>query len=173
MPRVLLSSLVCILCLFGCRASLAADGTASLELAQTLPVYAALGTVVVIVLGLLCFAWTLRNRLDRALSRLPAENAVYPAFLAGYTDLPLGLPRGTVRAVLALIIVFGSVVFLAVSMIETPGGTVYRFPDALTGILGAILGFYFGKGSTGEDGITTLSRSAAPPPPTEPAPPAP
>ena len=65
------------------------------------------------------------------------------SLIAAFYGLPLGVPRGSIRGVLAIIIVFGSIAFLAISMLK---GDAYKFPDALTGILGAILGFYFGKG---------------------------
>lgn len=157
MGRLLLAFLTC---LSGCAVPHAAKAAAA-DGGPLLPIYAVLAVVVLAMGAMLCFAWTLRNRLDRALGRLPADGAGYSAFLAGYTDLPLGLPRGTVRALLALIIVFGSVVFLAVSMAETANGATYKFPEALTGILGAILGFYFGKGNTGDDGQAAATAAVA------------
>ncbi len=126
-----------------------------------LPIYIVLCAVIAIAATMLWYVWSLRTRLDGAIARLPADGAAYSALLTGYNDLPLGVPRGTVRAVLAVIIVFGSVVFLAVSMVGTATGPVYKFPEALTGILGAILGFYFGKGSTGEDGQAATAVAAA------------
>ncbi len=131
------------------------------EASPFLPIYVVLGAVILIAAAMLWYVWSLRNRLDTAIARLPPDCAAYSALLTGYNDLPLGVPRGTVRAVLAVILVFGSVVFLAVSMLGTESGVVYKFPEALTGILGAILGFYFGKGSSGEDGQAVSAVAAA------------
>jgi hypothetical protein len=131
------------------------------EASPFLPIYAVLGAVILIAAAMLWYVWSLRNRLDTAIARLPPDCAAYSALLTGYNDLPLGVPRGTVRAVLAVILVFGSVVFLAVSMLGTESGVVYKFPEALTGILGAILGFYFGKGSSGEDSQAVSAVAAA------------
>jgi hypothetical protein len=59
---------------------------------------------------------------------------------------------------LALVIVFGSVALLAVSM-AVP--TIYKFPDALVGILGAVLGFYFGKNGSSAEGGAVAAVAAA------------
>lgn len=97
---------------------------------------------------LLWYAWSLRKRISDALSG-NIDASVRVTALAGYCDWPMGVPRGTVRALLALVIVFGSIAFLALS---TAIPTQYKFPDALTGILGAVLGFYFGKSGSGSAG---------------------
>ncbi len=48
---------------------------------------------------------------------------------------PLGLPEGTVRAILAILIVAGTIAYLI----------VYKnLPEALVGIAGIIVGHYFG-----------------------------
>ena len=54
----------------------------------------------------------------------------------------LGLPQGTVRALIALIILF-LMVIAAISGEKFPD-----LPDWLVGILGAIIGFYFGAALT-------------------------
>jgi len=51
-------------------------------------------------------------------------------------DKPLGLPEGSVRALLALTIVGASVVYLFVNK---------SLPTGLVGVLGAVIGFYFGQ----------------------------
>jgi hypothetical protein len=106
---------------------------------------------------LVWYAWALRNRISDALSG-NMDASVRLAALSGYCDWPLGLPRGTVRALLALVIVFGSIAFLALS---TAIPDRYKFPDALTGILGAILGFYFGKSGSAGEGQAVAAMAAA------------
>ena len=55
----------------------------------------------------------------------------------------LGLATGSVRAILAISIT-GVVLYIAITK-----GTI---PDALTGILGSVLGFYFAAGQKGSNG---------------------
>ena len=59
-----------------------------------------------------------------------------------YARLPFGVPEGTIRSMLALIIIFASVGYVALSMI--PGKDI-KFPEVMVGILGTVLGFYFGS----------------------------
>ena len=106
---------------------------------------------------LVWYAWGLRNRISDALSG-NMDASFRLSTLASYCDLPLGVPRGTVRALLALLIVFGSIAFLALS---TAIPDRYKFPDALTGILGAILGFYFGKTNSATEGQAVAAMAAA------------
>lgn len=61
---------------------------------------------------------------------------------------PLGLPRGSVRAILALAIVGSTIVFNGIAMVT--GGT----PDATTvGLAGMVVGYYFAK----RDGDGTIA----------------
>lgn len=114
--------------------------------------------VIIFAAFLLRYAWGLRNQISSAIANSQIDDSVRTNVLSGYSDWPLGLPRGTVRALLALVVVFGSVTFLAISM-AVP--TVYKFPDALVGILGAILGFYFGKNGTSTEGQAVAAVTAA------------
>lgn len=50
----------------------------------------------------------------------------------------LGLPQGSVRALLALIILFSLIYY------TLTGVTLPDIPDWMVGILGSIIGFYFG-----------------------------
>ncbi len=158
MPAVFL---VFLACLFGCLSPPAHAYGGADQASPVLPIYVVLAAVILIAAAMLWYVWSLRNRLDRALARMPPDGSAYSALLTGANDLPLGVPRGTVRAVLAVLIVFGSVAFLAVSMLGNANGAIYKFPEALSGILGAILGFYFGKGSSGEDGQAVSAVAAA------------
>lgn len=57
-------------------------------------------------------------------------------------DLSLGLPKGSVRALIAFIILF-----LLLCPVLT-GQSLPDFPDWLVGILGTVIGFYFGVSAT-------------------------
>ncbi len=104
------------------------------------------------------YMWGLRNQISSAIANPQLDDNMRATVLSGYSDWPLGLPRGTIRALLALVIVFGSVALLAVSMAVPQ---TYKFPDALVGILGAILGFYFGKNGSSVDGQGIAAVQAA------------
>jgi hypothetical protein len=67
--------------------------------------------------------------------------------LALFAERPAGVPSGTVRSVLALFIVFVTIALFALSMLPEP--VRVKFPDVLSGILGTVLGFYFGCRSAG------------------------
>ncbi len=110
-----------------------------------LPLYIVLAALVGLVAALLVYVWGLRDRTIQAANIGDPNGSNRNSLVAAFYALPLGVPRGSIRGVLAIIIVFGSIAFLAISMLK---GDAYKFPDALTGILGAILGFYFGKGNS-------------------------
>jgi len=117
----------------------------------------ALLAVIAFTTVLLRYIWGLRNQISGAIANRQIDDNVRTSVLSGYSDWPLGLPRGTVRALLALLIVFGSVALLAISI----AAPTYKFPDALVGILGAILGFYFGKNGASTDGQAVAAVTAA------------
>ncbi len=90
------------------------------------------------------FLWWLAAR-SFALLRDPATT---PAQLASLRDLPLALPEGTVRAVLALIV---GVIGLPLLLFSQ----ALRLPDAVAGyvngIIAGVFGYYFGtRGSVGD-----------------------
>jgi hypothetical protein len=121
------------------------------------PLYIVLGALVGLVAALLFYVWGLRDRTIQAANIGDPNGGNRNSLIAAFYGLPLGVPRGSIRGVLAIIIVFGSIAFLAISMLK---GDAYKFPDALTGILGAILGFYFGKGNS-DDGQAVQAVVAA------------
>jgi hypothetical protein len=106
---------------------------------------------------LLVYVWGLRIHISSAMDNTQINDKIRTDVLTGYSNWPLGVPRGTVRAFLALVIVFGSVAFLALSMVVPQ----YKFPDALVGILGAVLGFYFGKNGGSTEGQAMAAVAAA------------
>jgi hypothetical protein len=122
-----------------------------------LPLYIVLGALVGLVAALLFYVWGLRDRTIQAANIGDPNGGNRNSLIVAFYGLPLGVPRGSIRGVLAIIIVFGSIAFLAISMLK---GDAYKFPDALTGILGAILGFYFGKGNS-DDGQAVQAVVAA------------
>jgi len=132
--------------------------TTHLTFVQTLYPFVCLAIVIAFTAVLLVYVWGLRNQISRAIANTQLGDNTRSTLLNGYSDWPLGLPRGTVRAVLALVIVFGSVALLAISM-SVP--EIYKFPDAMVGILGAILGFYFGKSGNSTDGQAVAAVQAA------------
>jgi hypothetical protein len=133
-------------------------GQLSEPVASLTPIYVLLLALIVLTGVLLLYVWGLRDRTGNAIAASNLDTAARTTLLTSYNDLPLGVPRGSVRAVLALIIVFGSIAFLAVSMVASDR---YKFPESLTGILGAILGFYFGKGGSSDDGQAVTAVVAA------------
>lgn len=70
--------------------------------------------------------------------------------MALFFESPAGLPVGTVRSVLALLIVTISLYFIVLQAFRG-----LSFPESLTALIGAVIGFYFGGRSAagkGEDG---------------------
>lgn len=76
-----------------------------------------------------------------------------------FAQHPAGVPEGTVRSLLALFIVFASIGFLALAMLPVPG--VKEFPELMAGILGSVLGFYFGARATVPAGGHALEQVGA------------
>ncbi|MBI1925580.1 hypothetical protein HYR99_15170 [Candidatus Poribacteria bacterium] len=72
--------------------------------------------------------------------------------MALFFQSPAGLPVGTVRSMLALLIVIISLYFIVLQAFRG-----LPFPDTLTAILGAVIGFYFGSRSAAkgqEEGLS-------------------
>ena len=95
-----------------------------------LPLYVVLVTLVALVVASLFFIWGLRERTIQATDIGDPNGSNRNSLVVAFYGLPLGVPRGSIRAVLAIIIVFGSIAFLAISMLK---GDEYKFADALTG----------------------------------------
>ncbi|RYI98943.1 MAG: hypothetical protein EON47_18180, partial [Acetobacteraceae bacterium] len=91
-----------------------------------------IGALVVFVAGM---AWLLAILAGRLLAEARAGGA---AALARLTELPCGVPDGTIRALIScFIIIFG---FLLIGL-QKPLGLASA--EALTGFIGAVISFYF------------------------------
>jgi hypothetical protein len=132
-------------------ASLAASPAPALAQAgapDLAPQVAAGGVVIGVMLLFLWGAWLLLRHLSREL-RGAGEAAG-----ARLPDLPLGVPEGSVRALLSVfIIVFG---FLLLALAGPLG---LRAGEALTGFIGAVISFYFAA-RAGERGAETAREAA-------------
>lgn len=72
--------------------------------------------------------------------------------LAIFAQSPAGMPEGTVRAMISFIIITISL-YLSILLFFKVVGSGSSFPEALSSLLGAVVGFYFGSrtGGKGED----------------------
>ena len=114
----------------------ATAGSTTLELGNILPLLIAEGVLLLLVLiALPIYAiWKAKASTDVVLKGL-------------------ALPQGSVRSMLALIVVGSFVIFLVFGGAALP--TASRFTEivaALTGIAGTVVGFYFGSGGSGTSG---------------------
>lgn len=63
---------------------------------------------------------------------------------------PLGLPTGSVRALMSLIVVLGAAVVAAALVVRDPGSDLTKILVGSWGTaLGNVIGFYFGARSAG------------------------
>jgi len=106
---------------------------------------ALIGMMIFLVgIGFAAFLWWLAAR-SFALVTNPA---IGPERLAGLRDLPLALPEGTVRALLALIV---GVIGLPLLLFSKTLGLTDAIAGYVNGIVTGVFGFYFGTRSTGAD----------------------
>jgi hypothetical protein len=73
-------------------------------------------------------------------------NKLDPVSLAALKELPMGLPEGTIRAVLALVV---AVVGLPMLLFSDTVGTDKAIAGYINGIITGVFGFYFGTRTTG------------------------
>lgn len=104
------------------------------------------------------FLWWLSARFFRLIESKTLDTAG----LAAMKDLPMGLPEGTVRAVLALVV---AVVGLPLLLFSNVVGMDAAIAGYVNGIITGVFGFYFGTRTTGMptqavDKITEASREA-------------
>ena len=106
---------------------------------------ALIGVMIFLVgIGFAAFLWWLAARSFA----LVANPAIGPERLAGLRDLPLALPEGTVRALLALIV---GVIGLPLLLFSKTLGLTDAIAGYVNGIVTGVFGFYFGTRSTGAD----------------------
>ncbi|WKJ88949.1 hypothetical protein QZJ86_13050 [Methylomonas montana] len=103
-----------------------------------------LGIMAVIVIAVLLYL--------RHLQKTFLETCTQEKQLALFFQSPAGLPEGTIRGVIAMLIVTASMLFLAL-----PNN---QFPDVLGGILGTIIGFYFGARGQNKDSESGVLQQA-------------
>ncbi|WP_191083855.1 hypothetical protein [Roseococcus microcysteis] len=99
-------------------------------------------------IGFAAFLWWLASR-SFALLRDPATT---PTQIAALRDLPMGLPEGTVRALLALIVGIIGLPLLLFSQALALNDAVAGY---VNGIIAGVFGYYFGARSTTPDAQTT------------------
>lgn len=93
-------------------------------------------------LGFAVFLWWIVGRYFSLIS----SGKLTPDALASLKELPVGLPEGTVRAVLALIVaVIGLPLLLFSKVLELPDA----ISGYLNGIIAGVFGYYFGSRSSG------------------------
>src|SRR5260221_12048399 len=94
----------------------------------------ALGFLIVLLGVLFTYMWFLQSRYYTACKE--QNNLIL------FSQSPAGLPVGTIRSVLALLIV---IVGLALAILSLYQGK--NVPETITALLGTIIGFYFGARS--------------------------
>ncbi|WP_341678843.1 hypothetical protein [Niveibacterium sp. SC-1] len=109
-------------------------------------------------IGVVAFLWWLSSRFFGLLGAV-GENAEK---IAQLKDLPMGLPEGTVRAVLALVV---AVVGLPLLLFSNVVGDDKAIAGYINGIITGVFGFYFGTRTSGippaaMDKITNAQQSA-------------
>lgn len=103
--------------------------------------YAGLALAGVLVV-FLCGAWLLLRRLAAELQDQPSGTATASTLSGRLLDLPLGVPEGSVRALLSVfIIVFGFLLLALQGPLGLGAG------EALTGFIGSVISFYFASRS--------------------------
>jgi hypothetical protein len=113
------------------------------ELEQIKPVvYLSMGLLLIIIVGGLFYMMVLQWKF---LLVCKEEKQ-----LALYMQSPAGLPSGTVRAMIAILTVTVSL-FLAMLYFFKLAGTDTKFPEVLSSLMGAVIGFYFGSRAGGKE----------------------
>lgn len=93
-------------------------------------------------IGAAVFLWWLSSRFFRLIEGKSLDSAG----LAAVKDLPMGLPEGTVRAVLALVV---AVVGLPLLLFSNVVGLDPSIAGYINGIVTGVFGFYFGTRTSG------------------------
>ncbi|WP_424813262.1 hypothetical protein [Roseococcus sp. YIM B11640] len=146
MPPFLATPLKLLLCGTAAIAVLAAAKIAGLSPAPLLVAPGSLAALLVFLVGLgfAGFLWWLASRCFLLLR----DPATTPEQIAALRDLPLALPEGTVRALLALIVGVIGLPLLLFSQTLALNDAVAGY---VNGIIAGVFGYYFGARSTGPD----------------------
>lgn len=82
--------------------------------------------------------------------------------LSSFISAPAGLPTGSVRSILTLLIIIFSLYMFTLQAFKVKIGDVaVQFPEALAAILSAIIGFYFGSRTASKGSETALDEAQA------------
>lgn len=105
-------------------------------------IYLTIGVLFSIFGGMIAFMFVLQRKYLNA--------CIQDNQLALFSQNALGMPAGTVRAMISFIIIVISL-YLCILLFFHAGGDGSRFPEALSSLLGAVVGFYFGSKTGGTD----------------------
>jgi hypothetical protein len=111
---------------------------------QTAPASLAAVLVFLVGIGFAAFLWWLASRCFTLLR----DPATTPEQMAALRDLPLALPEGTVRALLALIV---GVIGLPLLLFSQSLALNDAIAGYVNGIIAGVFGYYFGARSTGPE----------------------
>ncbi len=101
-------------------------------------IYLTIAVLFIIFGGVIFFMFFLQKKYLEACQRTHQ--------IAVYAKSPAGLPEGTMRAMISFIIIAISL-YLCVLLFFQIVGQGSKFPEALSSLLGAVVGFYFGSRS--------------------------
>ncbi len=139
------ASLFCLLAATPGLSPLAADGN------RDAAVYSVVAVMLLVVIAFLAFLWlTQRRFLDACQTGQQLEL---------FQRSPAGLPEGTIRGTMGLLIVLVSLLLVLLPLLT--GSEQLKVPEMLTGILGSVIGFYFG--SRGNESAVQAAVAAAAP----------
>jgi hypothetical protein len=127
-------------------------GPDSIQWVQVSFVAAGMAIVVCIVLVLMQHMKELRTDL----AKLSVGNE---SVRKDFIQMALGVPDGTIRSALAILIIVGSLLALIAEMAGKNLGL--KVPDVLAGVFGTILGFYFGRTGSVEAGNASRAVASA------------
>ncbi len=142
--QIVLTGVAVLLILWGCTlfhfAALERLG-AALSGVQLVPTVVAI-LFFLVGLSFAAFLWWVVGRYFTLLT----SNKVSPDVLSSLKDLPVGLPEGTVRAILALIVAVFGLPLLLFSHVLTLDPQISGY---INGIIAGVFGYYFGSRSSG------------------------
>ncbi|UPY36588.1 hypothetical protein [Sediminicoccus sp. KRV36] len=156
MPSFLIPPLKILLTGLAAVAVLLTARLAGLSLGPIHAAPASLAAVLVFLVGMgfAAFLWWLASRCFTLLR----DPATTPEQMAALRDLPLALPEGTVRALLALIV---GVIGLPLLLFSQSLALNDAIAGYVNGIIAGVFGYYFGARSTSPEAQTTRRLSDA------------